>query len=491
MEWTLNPQYEYGVLVPFLTVYLVYLRWDDRPLPGPPSSDRTGKALQVMVFACVLVLWPLKWLLGANPDWRPLLWVFGASCFVFSLAALWLAGGARWLRHFWVPFVLMLLAVPWPSPIEHAMTGSLMSLVAEFTLQAAHLLGIYAERAGNVIVLSKGMVGVEEACSGIRSFQSSLMVAFFLGELQRMKFRERALLLAVALAIAMVLNLARTLTLTLITAWRGPESFASLHDTVGGVILVLNFLSIVVAAWALNGFRVRMGTDSGTGDETGLSPDLGASGLTWLTCLVVVIGILLPYPLVEAWYRAGSPDTAASVSTIDWDRAMPGNGEMELSEDVRGLLRFSEGTARRWKSPAGMEWQAYFFYWGAGRISSFAGIHNPRTCLPSAGFRLVEAYRPILWESEWGTIEFSFERYSLSGYQLYVMFGVWDEHAERQIPMLRGPRERWEMALAGVRITGRYSLEVVLGGHCSADDAREALREFLARGLAIEPIPSP
>jgi hypothetical protein len=43
-------------------------------------------------------------------------------------------------------------------------------------------LGIPAMAHGNVIEVATGMVGIDEACSGIRSFQSSLMISLFFGE---------------------------------------------------------------------------------------------------------------------------------------------------------------------------------------------------------------------------------------------------------------------------------------------------------------------
>ena len=39
-----------------------------------------------------------------------------------------------------------------------------------------------AIQRGNLIELSTGVLGVDEACSGIRSFQSTLMAALFLDE---------------------------------------------------------------------------------------------------------------------------------------------------------------------------------------------------------------------------------------------------------------------------------------------------------------------
>ena len=49
--------------------------------------------------------------------------------------------------------------------------------------------GIPAIQHGNLIEVGTGTVGVSEACSGIRSFQTSLMISLFFGEFYRMAGR--------------------------------------------------------------------------------------------------------------------------------------------------------------------------------------------------------------------------------------------------------------------------------------------------------------
>ena len=58
------------------------------------------------------------------------------------------------------------------------------------TVQALHLFGIPALQNGNLIEVKTGLLGINEACSGIRSFQATLMVSLFLGELYQMSWRR-------------------------------------------------------------------------------------------------------------------------------------------------------------------------------------------------------------------------------------------------------------------------------------------------------------
>src|SRR5205085_12516932 len=66
-EWWLNPQYNYGLIVPFLALYLFWKRWRNRPTPAPPAKIAFPIAL--ILFGAALFL-PVRFLAEANPDWR-------------------------------------------------------------------------------------------------------------------------------------------------------------------------------------------------------------------------------------------------------------------------------------------------------------------------------------------------------------------------------------------------------------------------------------
>jgi hypothetical protein len=52
-------------------------------------------------------------------------------------------------------------------------------------------LGVAALQHGNVIEVATGNVGIDKACSGIRSFQATLMISLFLGKLYRLNMTRR------------------------------------------------------------------------------------------------------------------------------------------------------------------------------------------------------------------------------------------------------------------------------------------------------------
>jgi len=89
-----------------------------------------------------------------------------------QLAFLWSVGGVSWLRHFAFPVAFTLIAVPWVSPLEEPIVQGLMRVVAAISSELVALFGIPAQLEGNLIRIPNGLVGVNEACSGVRSLQT-------------------------------------------------------------------------------------------------------------------------------------------------------------------------------------------------------------------------------------------------------------------------------------------------------------------------------
>jgi exosortase len=189
-EWSINEQYNYGWFVPFFALFLFWLRWQDRPDPQIRSrrtraaNNRRALFVSLIAVPALRILVPVRLLEIANPDWRLINWLHAAAVTTLTLLYLWYTGGTPWLRHFAFPILFASIAVPWVTPVEGPIVQDLMRAVAAIASEAATLSGIPTQVEGNIIRLSNGVVGVNEACSGVRSLQASLMIGLLFGELE-------------------------------------------------------------------------------------------------------------------------------------------------------------------------------------------------------------------------------------------------------------------------------------------------------------------
>ena len=157
--------------------------------------------------AALFLLLPVRLFEIASPEWRPLGWIHAAAVATLTLLYLWCVGGKPWVRHFAFPVAFFFVAVPWPTAVEVPIIQGLMRMVADVAAETAMLLGIPAQVEGNLIRVSTGLVGVNEACSGIRSLQTSLMIGLLFGELKRLSVLRRIALVIGAVIIALLLIL--------------------------------------------------------------------------------------------------------------------------------------------------------------------------------------------------------------------------------------------------------------------------------------------
>lgn len=482
-EWRYNDQYRYGFFVPWLTAYLIHLRWLDRPVPCPPACAERGA---ILIFTGLLLpALAVRVVLGANPEWRLALALHAALLFSAALCLTWFWGGRPWVRHFLPAAVLLLLAVPWPTGLETPLVQYLVQAAATVTVEMANWAGLAAERSGNLIRLANGLVGVEEACSGVRALQSSLMSAWFMGELFRFAPLGRLGLMVLGALLALALNVVRTFVLTLLAARGGGDFTATVHDSIGHLVAVLAFALLLALAlwWRPRPLEIRPIPD----EIAAPLLERPARWLRWHGVVAAGLWLALPPLVATVWYRRTAPtDGPRLIVTIDWTRTHPSAQEQPIANAIEAQLRYAEGSHYRWPAAGGQIWDVFFFAWSGGRISSFAGVHRPETCLPSAGCQPLGKSLPMLWTGQGRHLVFEVSHYRLEQTPLTAFYAVWDDQPDGQAPIVLTALDRLRESWHGRRLTGRRSLEIVISGPASEAANRAAARSLLDRALRVE-----
>src|SRR5205823_7291993 len=105
---------------------------------------------------------------------------------------------------------------------------------------------------GNLIRVSSGLVGVNEACSGVRSLQTALMIGLLFGKLKRLSVLRCFVLAAGAIAIALTANFCRAVFLVWIAATENISEVSRWHNLAGYTIVGLVFVGTVILAILLS-----------------------------------------------------------------------------------------------------------------------------------------------------------------------------------------------------------------------------------------------
>ncbi len=494
-QWSAYEQYGYGWAVPVLCVYLFSQRWADRP-PGEAPLSWRGVWIAA---GLLLLLWaPARLLHEANPIWR-LTSLSLALVFVgLSMCLLYAIGGMSWVRHFGFPVAFLMVAVPWPSGIENPITQGLMRSNVRATIELVGLLGIPALQRGNVIEIGLGLVGVNEACSGIRSLQASIMISLFFGELYRMASGRRLGLVFTGIGLAMLFNIGRTVLLTVIAARQGPAAIDRWHDPAGTVILVGCFVGILLASHWLK--KARIETTKITTDGLTTTREFSALAQGHHSALRVFAGVLGAWLVlveggVELWYRSHE-QTPASVNSwaVEWPKDRPGFMAKPIAPVTQAILRYDNGSGGAWSEADGSVWQGYYLHWLSGRSVyqrtriQLAKTHDPESCLTAAGMRLSTELGTVVVETKSG-VRLPMKKYHFDhdGRSLYVFFAAVEDLREAASGgyFKKDSHARLDAVLNGSRNYGYRTLELAVWGISDPVEAETAVRAQLEKLIRV------
>ncbi|CAI8266084.1 MAG: Uncharacterised protein [Opitutia bacterium UBA7350] len=243
--WQTNDEYSFGFLVPLFAVYVIYDRWPqiqsylfrgvrlgEESSNEAPSRSRLTVVLEWIATAALIlgiVLFFIGGFLRAvtgpqNPASLAIsvgfASIFLSGVFIFSKERadgepMALKSRLALALLFLFPALIWLLSAPLVSVIQKAVLVFLQSQVTAVVFTVFDLTGATLEREGSVLVLNgEDRVGVEEACSGIRSLTACLFAGSFLAAVFLEKIWKKLLLIGFAMSLAFITNLCRALFLT-------------------------------------------------------------------------------------------------------------------------------------------------------------------------------------------------------------------------------------------------------------------------------------
>ena len=488
-DWRIDPQYGYGMVVPLLMLGLLFKRVPDSPSPQSliAISRRAGGGVLITASLLLALTIPLA---EANPDWRPVGLLASMMAVTISLATLYLLGGRPWLRHFAFPVFFFLIAVPWPRNLEQSVMGGLMSWNAAATLEILHWCGYEALRQGNLIMIPSGVLGVEEACSGVRSLQSGMMVSLFFGEILRLTAWRRVLLVGIAISAALAGNIIRSSLLAVVASRQGIASVASWHDPAGILVLLVTFGTVVLFAYRWKGAVAQSGS----------LPAMPAFAQTGRGCFAIFLAasFLLVAALLgtESWYRLHESE---SPGLRKWFLhplgAHRGASPVVIPPQTMKMLFYPEGFSERWLIGDHAGGQSFYFCWPAGRTSQQAvTMHRPEVCLSSIGMKLIRPLPARDYYSEGITIPFRSWLFDQKGVPVHVFQSLIEEGrdgggATSQLDdSLRG---RLRVVMEGRRNRGQRMIEVAFWNLPDEQSAGKALEQYLQGALTVEMIAAP
>jgi exosortase len=227
VQWRTDDNYSHGFLVPMFAAFFVWQRRE--ALRVATTEPALGGV--ILVAASLLVF--LAGTLAAE------LFLARVSLIGVLAGAVWFLWGAGHLRALAFPIAFLLLMIPLPAIVFNQIAFPLQlvaSRAGELVIAAA---GVPVLREGNLLQLPTRTLEVAEACSGIRSLVSLLMLAILLGYFTERAISRRVLIALAAVPLAILANAIRVAGTGLASEWIGPAAADGFFHAFSGWVVFL------------------------------------------------------------------------------------------------------------------------------------------------------------------------------------------------------------------------------------------------------------
>lgn len=372
-------EYNHAYMIPFVAVYLFWLRAKELQALNPTGS---WLGLGVLLLGLILQL-------------------LGAFSAIFEIAqyglvlSIWgvviAAAGSRGLSLLWVPLVYLVFMVPLPNFLEAQLTAGLQLVSSRIGVAVIRGAGLSVFLEGNVIDLGNYKLQVAEACSGMRYLFPLMSFGFLCAVLMRGRWWQRGILFLSTIPITILMNSFRIGIIGILVNYYGIEQAEGfLHDFEGWVIFMSCVVILFAEIWIFariekQKFLQIFGLDiPALPDLTGLvaasRPNRQVLAGTSILLVATVLALTITRPPMNIPVHA--PLQTFPMRIGDWEgRDLPVD---KVSLDTLKLADYASSTFIRpdERVPVSL-WIAYYDTQTQG-----VSVHSPRACLPGGGWQI-------------------------------------------------------------------------------------------------------
>ncbi|MBF0235368.1 MAG: VPLPA-CTERM-specific exosortase XrtD [Desulfamplus sp.] len=383
--WMTNDDYSYGILIPFISFYLI---WEKREqLRKVPV--KTFWPVLPLLFLFVLV--SLYGVLGssghvARPALPVLIFLFAMFCF-----------GIAMTRQILLPLIFFVFMIPLPTILDRTIGVFLKSLSSELGGQMLRLLGYSVHVSGNIIDLGVTQLQVVDACSGLRFLFPLIALGIIYAYYFEKTLWKRILLVLSTIPIAIFSNVLRIAITGVLTYKFGTEMAEGFfHDFEGWVIFMAAFFFLFIFSLLLRLFPSFSVSAKGDNPLNVNGADQRPENM-----LAVVISLIL---LTGVGFLTLRTEAMPPIFVKGGIESFPINfgewrGQRQLVEpEIIEASGAEESFSGYYVNDKNKIVSLYIGYRSSAFLENRNFFHSPTVCLPASGWKTLEQSRYTLHE---------------------------------------------------------------------------------------------
>jgi exosortase D (VPLPA-CTERM-specific) len=239
--WFNKEEYSHGVLIPFISAFLIWQRKDTlERLPFTGSIAGLG----------LMLLGLLLFIMGRMSALSLLI----NYAMIIVIAGLFLSCmGWQAFRVILVPVLLLFLMIPLPGFLYETFSANMQLISSDIGVAIIRMFGISVFLEGNVIDLGIMKLQVVEACSGLRYLFPLMTLGLIAAYFYKDSLWKRITVVLSSIPITILMNSVRIGIIgVLVEHWGRPMAEGFLHDFEGWLVFMACTLVLVAEIWLLS-----------------------------------------------------------------------------------------------------------------------------------------------------------------------------------------------------------------------------------------------
>ncbi len=369
--WMTDGDYSYGILVPFISAYLL---WDKRHAVKNSVIRPCWPSFPLLIIFVIISVYGILGSSGSVS--RPAVPVLAVLFIVFCF-------GTDLFKKISLPLCFLIFMVPLPTVLNTTIGVYLKTISSEFGGRFLQALGYSVYVSGNIIDLGVTKLQVVDACSGLRFLFPLLALGVIYGYFFETVLWKRAACVIITVPIAIFTNIVRIAVTGILTYRFGPEMAEGFfHSFEGFAVFALAFAMLFVF-----GRILRLFPSSGRrAVKQDGPPDTGSNISAFALSVILLLGVgfltLNTKAMPQVILRGG-------IQGFPLDFGQWHGRQNTVKPEIIRASGADDAFDGVYVNSSNQAVSLYMGYRGTAFLETTNFFHSPSVCLPSAGWRLI------------------------------------------------------------------------------------------------------
>ncbi len=227
--------YSHGILIPFVTVFLI---WQKRDILKKLKPETSPWGLRLFFLGIAIHLLSSLFRVYFSSGFSMIIVLFGLILHFY---------GSKVLKELLFPISFLAFMVPLPMVVIINLSFRLKIFAAQIAVMALNNMGLFCVQHGSTIVMHHAYVVVEDACSGLRSLITLMALGSFFAYGMKSTFLKKTILFLSTIPIAVITNVIRIIFLAFVSeVWGTQTATGPIHEISGLIVFFGAFCLLYV-----------------------------------------------------------------------------------------------------------------------------------------------------------------------------------------------------------------------------------------------------